>query len=220
GACGGSAGTPVPPAERVTAKIRPVAGCGARADFALAGDPAKGPARCDSGAPAPQPLAKKATVKIAMPSTSAEYVSGVVLAERLGEFAKEYLDVEIVALPSTDALPLVGEGKLDGYVASSFAAFFNAVDRGFDIRWVIGSGWLRPDSKQGVWPRGRHVKISDLKGARFGTAVGMGSAVNVLINQRLKEVGLSLKDMSFETVDVADSVTALRNGSVDAAMLL
>jgi len=121
GACGGSAGTPVPPAERVTAKIRPVAGCGARADFALAGDPAKGPARCDSGAPAPQPLAKKATVKIAMPSTSAEYVSGVVLAERLGEFAKEYLDVEIVALPSTDALPLVGEGKLDGYVASSFS---------------------------------------------------------------------------------------------------
>jgi len=220
GACGGSAGTPVPPAERVTAKIRPVAGCGARADFALAGDPAKGPARCDSGAPAPQPLAKKATVKIAMPSTSAEYVSGVVLAERLGEFAKENLDVEIVALPSTDALPLVGEGKLDGYVASSFAAFFNAVDRGFDIRWVIGSGWLRPDSKQGVWARGRHVKISDLKGARFGTAVGMGSAVNVLINQRLKEVGLSLKDMSFETVDVADSVTALRNGSVDAAMLL
>lgn len=221
GACGGGAGSSgASSAERVPAQIKPVAGCADRADFALAGDPAKGPARCEPGAPAPQPLPKKATVKIAMPSTGAEYVSTAVLAKKLGEFDKENLDVQIVVLPSTDALPLVGEGKLDGYVASSFAAFFNAVDRGFDIRWVMGSGWLRPESKQGVWARGRNVRISDLKGARFGSAVGMGSAVNVLINQRMKESGLSLKDMSFETVDVADSVTALQNGSVDAAMLL
>ena len=219
-ACGGG------PAESETSgPIHPpptaaVPGCGAKAATDLSKIWPREIARCDRGAPAPAPLKSRTKITIAIPSQTADYAQALVWGVASGEFAKENLDVEIVALPSTDALPLVGEGKLDGYVASSFAAFFNAVDRGFDIRWVIGSGWLRPDSKQGVWARGRHVKISDLKGARFGTAVGMGSAVNVLIDQRMKEAGLSLKDMSFETVDVADSVTALRNGSVDAAMVL
>ncbi|WP_019546564.1 ABC transporter substrate-binding protein [Streptomyces sulphureus] len=221
--CGAQAGSKDERPPRFAAApspLQPVAGCGERADFALVDDPKRGPTRCEAGSPAPVRLEKRRTITLAMSSKSAEFVAPLVMAESLGEFERENLDVEISILPPADSIQLLADGRVDAVAASSSAAFYNALSQGFDIRLALGQGWSSRESGAGIWAAGDGVKVEDLKGKRIGSAVGVGSAANLAFADKLHAAGLSVNDVSFESIDVADAATALSNGSIDAAMML
>lgn len=138
--CAGNDSSGGDTADAAPRTVKPVAGCGAGSwtdpsDLA----PDRKPARCDKGAPAARPLAKKRKIVLATGTLSAEYVAPLQVALAKGEFAKEGLDVQLKVLPTPDALPLLAKGDVDAQWAAPEAAVMNGINGGFDIKWVAGN---------------------------------------------------------------------------------
>ncbi|MBA4865536.1 ABC transporter substrate-binding protein [Streptomyces sp. PSKA54] len=181
------------------------------------------PARCDKGAPAPQPLAKKRKLTIATGTLSAEYVAPLTVALEKGEFAKENLDVELKVLPTPDALPLLAKGDIDAQWAAPEAAVMNGINGGFDIEWVAGNFSPDPESKSGLWVRLKESESAEhvpMAGRKLGTMIGKGSVIAYPMNKALKKHGGGLDKIQFQQLGSADVLTALQNGGVDSAWLL
>lgn len=235
-ACGGGGGggaeSPAPsPTATGTAAAGGVEGCGRGAVT----DPAdlsadRQVARCEPGAPAPQPLAERQTIRLSS-AFRAEFVAPILLAEAFGEFEKENLDFEFVELGFSDALPQIATGALDMAVGGTEAAFFNAVASGIDVRWALGN-FFPPDAgdtsvpQTGLWVR-RDVfsdpdnpDLSELKGRKVASAVGLGSVIAYPIALAFEPYGVSLLDLQIERIPSSEMVLALKNGAVDAAWLL
>ncbi|MEV1041080.1 ABC transporter substrate-binding protein [Streptomyces sp. NPDC050204] len=204
--------------------VKPVPGCGAGswtdpADLA----PDRKAARCDKGAPAARPLAKKRKITVATGTLSAEYVAPLQVAVAKGEFAKEGLDVELKALPTPDALPLLAKGDVDAQWAAPEAAVMNGINGGFDIKWVAGNFSPDPTSKSGLWVRlkdGESADHVEMAGRKLGTMIGKGSVIAYPMDTSLKKHGGGLDRISFQQLGSADVLTALQNGGVDSAWLL
>jgi NitT/TauT family transport system substrate-binding protein len=204
--------------------VSPVAGCGAGswtdpADLA----PDRKAARCDKGAPAARPLAKKRKITVATGTLSAEYVAPLQVAVAKGEFTKEGLDVELKVLPTPDALPLLARGDVDAQWAAPEAAVMNGINGGFDIKWVAGNFSPDPTSKSGLWVRlkdGESADHVEMAGRRMGTMIGKGSVIAYPMDTSLKKHGGGLDKIGFQQLGSADVLTALRNGGVDSAWLL
>ncbi|MEU4501123.1 ABC transporter substrate-binding protein [Streptomyces sp. NPDC024089] len=221
GCAGHDSGGDTPAAPRA---VKPVAGCGAGswtdpADLA----PDRKAARCDKGAPAAQPLAKKRKITVATGTLSAEYVAPLQVAVAKGEFAKEGLDVELKVLPTPDALPLLAKGDVDAQWAAPEAAVMNGINGGFDIKWVAGNFSPDPTSKSGLWVRlkdGESADHVEMAGRKLGTMIGKGSVIAYPMDTSLKKHGGGLDRISFQQLGSADVLTALQNGGVDSAWLL
>ncbi|MCX4394071.1 ABC transporter substrate-binding protein [Streptomyces sp. NBC_01767] len=204
--------------------VKPVPGCGAGswtdpADLA----PGRKAARCDKGAPAARPLAKKRKITVATGTLSAEYVAPLQVAVAKGEFAKEGLDVELKVLPTPDALPLLAKGDVDAQWAAPEAAVMNGINGGFDIKWVAGNFSPDPTSKSGLWVRlkdGESADHVEMAGRKLGTMIGKGSVIAYPMDTSLKKHGGGLDRISFQQLGSADVLTALQNGGVDSAWLL
>ncbi|MEU8785677.1 ABC transporter substrate-binding protein [Streptomyces sp. NPDC048637] len=204
--------------------IKPVAGCGTAAwtdpaDLA----PDRAPARCDKGAPAPRPLAKRRTLTVATGTLSAEYVAPLRLALARGEFEKEGLDVRLKVLPTPEALPLLAKGELDALWAAPEAAVVNGVNGGFDIRWVAGNFSPGPKSRSGLWVRlksGESASSASLEGTKLGTMIGKGSVIMYPMSRTFAGHGARLDSVAFQQLGSSDVLTALTGGGVDSAWLL
>ena len=204
--------------------IKAVSGCGASAWT----DPTdlsahRRPARCSSGSPAPQPLAKTRKLTIATGTLSAEYVAPLEVAVDKGEFKKEGLDVTLKVLPTPDALPLLAKGDIDAQWAAPEAAVMNGVNGGFDIKWVAGNFSPDPKSKSGLWVRlkkGESAADVRMAGRRMGTLIGKGSVIAYPMQKALSKHGGGLDKIQFQQLGSADVLTALQNGGVDSAWLL
>ncbi|MER6817100.1 hypothetical protein ABT299_48255 [Spirillospora sp. NPDC000708] len=224
GACGAK-GAADSGAPRKARPITPVAGC----DAAAWSDPAdlapdRAPARCKPGAPAPRPLAKKTRITISASTGSAEFVAPLRLGIAKGEFAKENLEVEFKQLGVADSIPLLAKGDLDAMWSAPEAAFFNGLQQRFELRWVLGNYSSSPQSKSGLWaraPKGAAPAAVRLGDARVGTLIGKGSVITYPMSQVLGRHGTSLKKVRFTSLTgPADTVTALKNGGVDAAWMV
>src|SRR5690606_29934091 len=82
----------------------------------------------------------------------------IILADQLGEFAKENLEVEIVSIGLEDALPQMRNGTIDAANGASNASVFNADAGGLEVRWVLGN-FFPPSAgdtsvpQTGLWAR-------------------------------------------------------------------
>lgn len=155
----------------------------------------------------------------------------VFVAEEKGFFADENLEVEFTKLSNpSDTLPLISQGEIDGAFGGLSAGFFNAVDRGLDIRLVQARGEYPKDVEKaaGFFVRsdlvqnGTIKQVSDLKGKTIGLAGGQGDIGNsggYFISRILAEGGLTLKDVKWANVTAADTQAAFRSKAIDAAFL-
>ncbi|MDT3446535.1 MULTISPECIES: ABC transporter substrate-binding protein [unclassified Pseudofrankia] len=221
-ACGGGDGNSTfTPAS--AAPIVAVAGCENGWTNPTDLSPTRKPARCAANAPAPDPLPTKTKIVVTAATPKAEFIAPIRWAIDKGEFAKENLDVELRQVPSADGLNLLAQGQTDVMVGAPDGAFFNAVNQGFGIRWVMGNFSAPTTSKTGVWARdvdGRPATFADLKGKTFASVLGSGSPVMYPIVQQAEKSGLTFSDLKFKTLPAADLVTALQNGGIDAAWVL
>lgn len=224
-ACGGSSsssgsgGTP----DTTQAPITAVAGCenGWTDPMDLAPD--RKPARCQAGAPAPQPLPEKTKITLTASTLKAEFIAPLRFALAKGEFAKENLEVEFKQVPVADAVGLLAQGQIDAMWSGPDAGFMNAINGGFPIRWVMGNYSSSAESKTGLWARvqdGREPTLGDLKGETVGTVVGGGSVSMYPMREALRGANLGLDQVKFQVLPAADVVTALQNGGINAAWLI
>ena len=160
-----------------------------------------------------------------LPSLS---VGVLAAAQGLGYFADEKLDVKLEVIQSSqDANVLLSQGKFDVITGSMSAGFFNAIDRGLEVR-VVGSPSTigavagvtgAPPSGLYVRPDSEIETYADLKGKKIAVVGGEGSAVSYLVGLYAEAGGLTLRDVEQVTLGVADSLVGLEQGAVDAAYL-
>jgi NitT/TauT family transport system substrate-binding protein len=222
---------PTSEAAATDASVAPGEGCGPESVTDPADlSPDRAPARCAAGFPEPQPLAERQTVTLST-AFRAEFVAPILLADALGEFDAENIDVEIQELGFSDALPLMASGDVDIAVGGTEAAFFNAVNSGIEARWAL-SNFSPPDAgdtsipQTGLWVRRdafsdpANPDLAELADMTMASAVGNGSTIAYPIQAALEGAGLSLADVTVEQIPSDEMVTALENGAVQAAWLL
>lgn len=192
--------------------------------------PDRMPARCEPGFPAPVPLAEKTKLKVNL-NFKVPSFSALMLADAMGEFEKENLEIEFVNVPTADALGLLATGDIDISTGAPQASFYSAVHSGLGVKAILGNGWIEAAGdtsvpQQGIWARADvfsdpdNPDIAELKGKTLGSSVGLTSVVVVPMELALNEAGVSVNDMRVEQVPGSEMVTALENNSVQAAWVL
>lgn len=174
---------------------------------------------------APAPLPTRTKVTIGTPG-ALEVFSTVYMAEALGEFEKENLDVEVVELRPNDAYLSMSQGNMEVYVAGVNAGFINVVQSGIDLRWIANTHSSSPKSEEGLWVRNELLDPSgDLRDdapAKFTIAMGAGglaSASIVPISDWLTPQGRTLEDLEVTNLSGNDIVVALDNGAIQSGYL-
>jgi NitT/TauT family transport system substrate-binding protein len=189
-------------------------------------------ARCTTGNPAPKPLPSMTTVKMAS-AFKLEFNSPVLLADSLGEFAKENIKLELVNLSFADAAPQLASGQLDAAIGGIEIALFNAGNNNLPVKAVMGN-YYPPDAgdasipQTGLWCRRDAFstpdkpKLKEAEKLKWASSVGKGSvAVYYSVEQLRKKVpNFTVKNTEVAQVPSADMVTAMKNKAVDCGVLL
>jgi NitT/TauT family transport system substrate-binding protein len=192
------------------------------------------------GTPAPRPLATKASLTLSRGLLSGLSYSSVLLAQEMGEFTKENLEVRFVSENAVNSLLLIQQGRIDGSIVGLNAGVFNAIAAGADVRFVLPFGSAGPGDQSGFWVRrsllaadGRFDPCVLARGVRpngstvvsLSDPTGLGSPVMIALARMIEKCpGQTFKSvhdrLTISTVIGSDLLVALQQGSVDLAFLL
>jgi aliphatic sulfonates family ABC transporter substrate-binding protein len=142
------------------------------------------------------------------------------LAEALGyfeeEFAEDNINVELVEFSLGPAvIEAVGSGEIDiGFLGD--VPVFSGLINGGDYKIV--ARWESDNSSYLITRDDANINsLEDLKGNKLSYA--FGSTQTALVYSYLESAGLTEDDLEIINLSLADSVTSLVNGDVDAAVV-
>lgn len=160
---------------------------------------------------------EKPKLTIAVGGKNLFYYLPLTIAEQLGYFKAEGLDVTIVDFAGgSRALQAVVGGSAD-VVSGAFEHTINMQFKGQPMRAFVLQG-AAPQIVLGVNPKTlpNFKTVADLKGKKIGVTAP-GSSTNVLANFVLAKAGLKPSDVSFVGVGAGSgAVAAMRAGQIDA----
>ena len=160
---------------------------------------------------------EKPKLTIAVGGKNLLYYLPLTIAEQLGYFKAEGLDVTIVDFAGgSRALAAVVGGSAD-VVSGAFEHTVNMQFKGQPMRAFALQG-LAPQIVLGVNPKtmANYKTITDLKGKKIGVSAP-GSSTNVMVNFVLAKAGLKPSDVSIIGVGAGSgAVAAMRSGQIDA----
>jgi len=160
---------------------------------------------------------EKTKVTIAVGGKNLFYYLPLTIAEQLGYFKAEGLDVSIVDFAGgSRALQAVVGGSAD-VVSGAFEHTIAMQLKGQPMRAFVLQG-AAPQIVLGVNPKTMpHFKsVADLKGKKIGVTAP-GSSTNIMANFVLAKAGLKPSDVSFVGVGAGNgAVAAMRAGQIDA----
>jgi len=161
---------------------------------------------------------------ITVGATSSTSDAPIYIADQLGYFRAENLDVKVVNFRSAaDMVAPLGAGQIEAGAGSASAGLYNAVARGIRIKIVAdkassppGYGGTKILVRKDHVASGRYRTLADLKGMKFAmNAPGVSNTST--LNTLLKSAGLKYSDVETVDMPLPDHVAALKNRSVDAA---
>ena len=165
--------------------------------------------------PADKP--EKPQLTLAVGGKNLLYYLPLTIAEQLGYFKAEGLDVKIVDFSGgSQALRALVGGSAD-VVSGAFEHTVNMQPKGQKLRAVVLMG-RAPQIVLGINPKTmpNFKTVADLKGKKIGVTAP-GSSTNVMANFVLAKAGLKPSDVSIIGVGAgAGAVAALRSGQIDA----
>ncbi len=160
---------------------------------------------------------EKPKLTIAVGGKNLLYYLPLTVAEQLGYFKDEGLDLTIVDFAGgSRALAAVVGGSAD-VVSGAFEHTINMQFKGQPMRAFVLQG-LAPQIVLGVNPKtmANFKTIADLKGKKIGVTAP-GSSTNVMVNFVLAKAGLKPSDVSIVGVGAGNgAVAAMRAGQIDA----
>lgn len=230
--CSASAASTASKAPDERLAIVPVPGCENGWTDPTDLSPSRPVARCSPGTPAPKPLSQSTNLTVSIP-WRLEFAAPILLANSMGEFAKENLTITIVAMPGYDAIPQLAQGQLDASVGGYEVAFFNAERIGLPVRAVMGN-YFPPSAgdysvpQTGLWCRRdsfsdpANPNLLETQDMTWSTATGKSS---VAFFYSVEELTKRFPEFDAERVKTTvlpatESPTALQNGAVDCATLI
>jgi len=120
-----------------------------------------------------------------------------------------------------DSMSLVAQGQIDVAAAALSAAFYNAVNRGLEIKYVASTGYQprqgRPSAlliRQDLYDGG--LRLNGLRGRKFGWIGNGGAASAYYVARILRTVGLHLTDIEALNIPNPEQQTALEHKAIDA----
>lgn len=175
---------------------------------------------------APQPLAERTTVRVALSKITV--FAPLFVADALGEFDKENIDVVIVDVPPQERLPVLAEGDVDVSYAAFGAGVYNLIASGVPIRWTFpGQGYDSVATQQGYWINTDTLgtdglQASELRDVDIVNPSGAASISGWHLWEwaRVEDPTLELSDLTFATLTPADTAIALSNGGIDLGFLV
>jgi NitT/TauT family transport system substrate-binding protein len=121
-----------------------------------------------------------------------------------------------------DSMALTAQGQVDLVAAAMSAAFFNAVSRGFEIRFVASTGYQphtgHPTAlmaRDDLYASGLH-DAGGLRGKKVGWIGGTGAASGYYVARILRGYGMTLKDIDGVNIANPDQEVALERKAIDA----
>jgi len=166
---------------------------------------------------APVVIAAPRKVRIAVGGKALYYYLPISIAERLGYFKDEGIDVEIIDFQGgSKSLQAVVGGSAD-VVSGAFEHTISMQTRGQQMRAFV----LQGRAPQVVFAVNNktmpgYKTLSDLKGKKIGVTAP-GSSSQVLANFVLARAGIKPSDVSFVGVGASSAaVAAIRSGQIDA----
>ena len=160
---------------------------------------------------------EKKDVHISVGGKAGLYYLPLTIAEQLGYFKAEGLDVTIVDFAGgTQALRAVIGGSAD-VTSGAFEHTVNMQAKGQKLRAFVLQG-RAPQIVLGVNPKTMPAfkAVADLRGKKIGVTAP-GSSTNVMVNFILAKAGLKPSDVSIIGVGAAQgAVAAMRSGQIDA----
>ena len=183
----------------------------------FAGFAAVGAASLAAPALLAQSKLEKSKVAIAVGGKASFYYLPLTIAEQLGYFKAQGLDVEISDFAGgARALQAVVGGSAD-VVSGAYEHTINLQSKGQFFQAFVLQG-RAPAIALGVSTKtmAGYRTLADLKGKKIGVSAP-GSSTNMVANLLLSRVGLKAQDVSFIGVGTAASaLTAMRSGQIDA----
>ncbi|MGQ9724850.1 MAG: ABC transporter substrate-binding protein [Tepidimonas sp.] len=160
---------------------------------------------------------EKTKVTIAVGGKNLFYYLPLTIAEQLGFFQAEGLDVTIVDFAGgARALQAVVGGSAD-VVSGAFEHTINMQAKGQRMRAFVLQG-LAPQIVLGINPKKmpRFQTVADLKDKKIGVTAP-GSSTHIMLNFVLAKAGLKPSDVSVIGVGASNgAVAAMRSGQIDA----
>lgn len=160
---------------------------------------------------------EKPKVSIAVGGKNLFYYLPLTVADELGYFRDEGLDLSIVDFAGgSRALQAVVGGSAD-VVSGAFEHTVNMHYKGQPMRAFVLQG-AAPQIVLGINPKTMpgFTSIKDLKGRKIGVTAP-GSSTNVMVNFVLAKAGLKPSDVSIVGVGASNgAVAAMRSGQIDA----
>ena len=121
-----------------------------------------------------------------------------------------------------DAMALVAQGQMDVATAGLSAAFFNAINRNLDVKFVASTGYQpkvgHPSAlmmRQDLYDAGAH-DASSLKGKTVGWLGNAGATSGYYVALILRKFGMTMKDITPVNIAAPDQRLALEKKAVDA----
>lgn len=161
------------------------------------------------------------TLLVAISSRAELNYLPISVAERLGYFAQEGLDVQLREYPESDAaLQAVLTGAAQVF-SGPFSSVIALHARGQQYQSFVLQG-RAPQLVLGVSLRtmGHFRHLSELRGKRVGV-VALGSASHLMARLVMEKAGMNLRDVQYLALpEAAQAVQAFRSGEVDALCYL
>jgi ABC-type nitrate/sulfonate/bicarbonate transport system substrate-binding protein len=121
-----------------------------------------------------------------------------------------------------DAMALVAQGQMDVATAGLSAAFFNAVNRGLEVKFVASTAYQpakgHPTAlmmRQDLYDGGAR-DAGALKGKTVGWLGNAGATAGYYVALILRTFGLTMKDITAVNVAAPDQQVALERKAIDA----
>ena len=160
---------------------------------------------------------EKSKVAIAVGGKAAFYYLPLTIAEQLGYFKAEGLDVEISDFAGgARALQALIGGSAD-VVSGAYEHTINMQSKNQFIQSIVLMG-RAPQIAMGVSTKAlpNYRSLQDLRGKRIGVSAP-GSSTNMVANLVLSRAGIKASDVSYVGVGTsAGALAALRSGQIDA----
>src|SRR5262249_14410142 len=153
--------------------------------------------------------------------------AGVFLALEKGYFREQGLAVELNYFASSGGVQMAAltTGEVDGGRGSISPGIYNAVARGEDMRGVASKSRAGPRAsgkymvRRSLLDASQPLSIKEIKG-RVVALNSAGGSSRLYLNGLLKKGGLKDTDIVVRVMPFNDMVSALSQGTVDAAFLV
>jgi NitT/TauT family transport system substrate-binding protein len=228
--CGGAA-APVSPAASAppaSAPAKPAASAAASASAKpAAASAAAKPASSEAAKPAASAAAKPGLTQLKAAYVTVLAFGALYRAIDKGYLADQGIDLDLTVVQSgTNAMAFLGSGQLDAVFGNIGDTFFNAINRGLNLRIVAGITYSPPDPKttysaplvarKDLVDGGAIKTVADLKGKKVAMNT-FGGIQEYNITKALEPAGLTVKDIDATILGFPDMPAALKNKAVDAA---